>query len=77
MGKNKRNQGIQQGATNHAPSQHGDKTLRRVAEISQTSNPAEERIGPQYDPAGIRSHDHGPDTELHHRDAHSKVKRKN
>jgi hypothetical protein len=57
MGKNKKNQGIQQGAVDHAPGQHGDKTLERVAEISQTSNPLRGRIGPQYDEAEIRNHD--------------------
>ena len=111
MGKNKKNNGIQQGAVDHAQSQHGDKTISRIAEISQTSNPVEERIGPQYDPAEIREHqpkgknrlfedrqqhddadknsektrlardidrhDHGPDTELHHRDVMSSAKRKN
>jgi hypothetical protein len=56
MGKNKENKGIQQGAVDHAPSQHGDKTISRIAEISQTSNPVEERIGPQYDPSEIREH---------------------
>ena len=56
MGKNNDNKGIQQGAVDHAPSQHGDKTNSRIAEISQTSNPVEERIGPQYDPSEIREH---------------------
>ena len=58
MGKNKKNGGIQQGAVNHAPSQHGDKTLSRIAEISQTSDPVRERTGPRYDPEEIRAHDH-------------------
>ena len=58
MGKNKDNNGVQQGAVNHAPSQHGDKTISRIAEISQTSNPERDRIGPRYDPEEIRAHDH-------------------
>ena len=111
MEKNKTSKGTQQASVDHAPSQHGDKTLSRIAEISQTSNPLEGRIGPQYDPAEIREHDqagknrlfedrqqhddadknsektrlardidrhdHGPDTELHHRDTQSSSKRKN
>jgi hypothetical protein len=111
MGKNKNNNGVQQGPVDHAPSQHGDKTLSHIAKISQTSNPLKGRIGPQYDPAEIREHDdkgknrlfenrqqhddadkssektrlardidrhdHGPDTELHHRDVQSSAKRKN
>ena len=111
MGKNKANKGIQQGAIDHAPSQHGDKTISRIAEISQTSNAAEARTGPQHDPSEIQEHqpkgknrlfedrqqhddadknsektrlardidrhDHGPDTELHHRDVQSSAKRKN
>jgi hypothetical protein len=111
MGKNKDNKGRQQGAVDHAPSQHGDKTLSRIAEVSQTSSPEWERLGPQYDPSEIRAHDdkgkdrlfedrqqhdeadknsektrlardidrhdHGPDSELHHRDTQSRSKRKN
>src|SRR4051812_2916916 len=58
MGKNKKNDGVQQGATNHPPGLHGDKTVSRIAEISQTSNPERDRIGPRYDPDEIRSHNH-------------------
>ena len=111
MGKNKKNGGIQQGAVNHAPSQHGDKTISRIAEISQTSNAERDRTGPRYDPEEIRAHDHpegksrlfedreqhdeadknsektrlardidrhnhGPGTELHHRNVQSSAKRK-
>jgi hypothetical protein len=112
MGKNKDNKGRQQGATDHAPSQHGGKTLSRVAEMSQTSSPdRSQAAGPQHDPSAIRAHDdtgrdrlfenrqqhdeaeknsektrlardidrhdHGPDTEPHHRDTQSASKRKN
>ena len=58
MGKNKDNHGRQQGATNHPPSQHGDRTTSHIAETSQTSNPLRDRIGPQYDPEDIRNHAH-------------------
>ena len=58
MGKNKSNKGEQQGATNHAPGLHGDKTTARLAEISQTSNPEVGETGPRYDPSEIRTHDH-------------------
>lgn len=108
MGKNK---GIQQGAVHHAPARHGDTTISRIAEISQTSKPVDDRIGPQYDRSEIQQHqpkgknrlfeerqqhddadknsektrlardidrhDHGADTELHHRDTQSAAKRKN
>jgi len=57
MGKNKDNKGRQQGALDHAPSQQGRKTRARQAEIAQTSNPLDDRIGPRYDPAEIRAHD--------------------
>ena len=57
MGKNKDNKGRQQGALDHAPSQQGRKTRARQAEIAQSGNPLNERIGPQYDPADIRAHD--------------------
>jgi hypothetical protein len=36
MGKNKDNQGVQQGALDHAPSQQGEKTRSRQAEIANT-----------------------------------------
>jgi hypothetical protein len=36
MGKNRDNDGVQQGATDHAPSQQGDKTRSRQAEIANT-----------------------------------------
>jgi hypothetical protein len=58
MGKNRDNKGVQQGATDHAPGQHGDKTLSRIAEVSQTANPEAGRTGPRYDPAEISEHDH-------------------
>ena len=57
MGKNKDNKGIQQGPVDHGNSGHGDKTLSRIAEISQTSSPEKGRVGPRYDPAEIREHD--------------------
>ena len=56
MGKNKKNNGIQQGALDHAPSQHGAKTTARLIEINQTSSPDRE-TGPRYDPDEIRAHD--------------------
>lgn len=57
MGKNRDNEGIQQGAAGHAPGQHGDKTRSHIARMSQTSNPEESRSAPRYDPAEIREHD--------------------
>ena len=56
MGKNKDNNGIQQGALEHSPGQQGEKTRSRQAEIAQTSRDTGE-TGPQYDPAEIRKHD--------------------
>jgi hypothetical protein len=58
MGKNKDNHGRQQGATNHPPSLHGDKTLSQLAENTNTSNAERGRVGPQYDPEEIRNHAH-------------------
>lgn len=58
MGKNKKTDGRQQGATNHAPSQHGSKTTSHIARTSQTSDPLSERTGPRYDPEEIRAHAH-------------------
>jgi hypothetical protein len=71
MGKNKDNKGVQQGPVKHAPGQHGDKTLSRIAEMSQTGNPERDRIGPQYDPAEIREHDDkGKDRLFENREQH-------
>ena len=56
MGKNKDNNGIQQGALKHAPGQQGEKTRSRQAEIAQTSRDAD-GAGPQHDPSEIRKHD--------------------
>jgi hypothetical protein len=57
MGKNKKNDGIQQGAVRRAPGQHGDKTRSRQAEIAHTGERSREPKGPRHDPAEIRAHD--------------------
>jgi hypothetical protein len=70
MGKNKKNKGIQQGALDRAPSQHGPKTTSRIAKIAHTPNPEREK-GPQYDPEEIRSHDdEGKDRLFEGREQH-------
>jgi len=51
MGKNKDNKGRQQGAVNHAPSQHGDKTRRKQAEIAQPGASAAD-IDRHHHPSG-------------------------
>ncbi len=74
MGKNKQNDGIQQGALDHAPSQHGDKTLARIAEISQKSNPVAGRTGARHDAADIRAHnDKGKDRLFEDRQQHDEA----
>lgn len=71
MGKNKDNQGIQQGATDHPPSLHGRKTVSRLEEMTNTSNPERGRIGPQHDPDEIRAHnDTGRDRLFEGREQH-------
>ena len=58
MGKNKKNDGVQQGATRHAPNQQGDKTRSRQTEIAHTGGErSREPKGPRYDPDEIRAHD--------------------
>ena len=57
MGKNKDNDGVQQGALDHAPSQQGNRTRARQAEIAQTSRPLDQPTGPGHDPEEIRRHD--------------------
>ena len=56
MGKNNDNKGIQQGAVEHAPSQQGEKTRSRQAEIARSARDADE-TGPRHDPSEIRKHD--------------------
>ena len=71
MGKNKDNDGAQQGATNHPPSLHGDKTVSRLEENTNTGNPERGRTGPQHDPADIRAHnDEGRDRLFENREQH-------
>ena len=59
MGKNKQNDGIQQGALDHAPSQQGEKTRSRQAEIANTpSNVNAAGVSEQRDVAEeVRRHD--------------------
>jgi hypothetical protein len=56
VGKNKKNDGIQQGAVRRGPNQHGDKTRSRQAEIAQTAGETGEAKGPRHDPDQIRAH---------------------
>lgn len=75
MGKNKENKGKQQGALDHAPSQHGQKTRARQAEIAQSgSEQPDEAVGPRYDPAEIRAHDTpGKDRLFEDREQHDEA----
>jgi len=57
VGKNKENGGRQQGPTDHAPGQHGRKTLERLTEIAHSGKDAEAEKGPKYDPQKIAAHD--------------------
>jgi len=58
MGKNKKNDGLQQGATRHAADQQGDKTRSRQAEIAHTGGErSREPKGPRYNPDEIKAHD--------------------
>lgn len=76
MGKNKDNDGRQQGATPHAPSQQGEKTRNRQAEIAQSSDPAANRTGPRHDPEEIRRHDNsGRDRLFEGREQHDEAVR--
>ena len=57
MGKNKENEGRQQGAQNHAAGGQGQKTRSRQAEIANESSPLRGRTGPGHDEEDIREHD--------------------
>lgn len=56
MGKNKDNEGAQQGALEHAPSQQGQKTKSRQAEIANSGS-QDRTQGPRHDGAEISAHD--------------------
>ena len=77
MGKNKKNNGIQQGAVRRAPNQHGDKTRTRQAEIANTgSDGSREQTGPRYDPDEIRAHDNvGKDRLFEDRQQHDEAEK--
>jgi hypothetical protein len=76
MGKNKDNKGRQQGAVNHAPSQHGDKTRRRQAEIAQSGNPIRDRAGPGHDENEVRAHNTiGKDRLFEDREQHDEAEK--
>ena len=70
MGKNKGNDGHQQGASGHAPSQQGAKTRARQKEIAQSGSKRDEK-GPRHDPDEIRTHDDkGKDRLFEDREQH-------
>jgi hypothetical protein len=74
MGKNRENQGKQQGAQKHAPSQHGEKTLSGLAETTNSGSPLEGRTGPGHDEAEIRRHDtKGRDRLFEDREQHDEA----
>jgi hypothetical protein len=76
MSKNKDNDGRQQGATNHAPSQHGDKTRRKQAEIAQSGASAADQAGPEHDEREIRAHDTaGKDRLFEDREQHDEAEK--
>jgi hypothetical protein len=76
MAKNKQNSGNQQAEVNHSESQHGDKTLSRAAEISQTSDADRKATGPRHDPEQIRSHsDEGKDRLFEDREQHDEAEK--
>jgi hypothetical protein len=58
MGKNKDNNGVQQGPVDHANSLHGKKTLSRLNELTNSSDPERGRTGQQFDPEKTREHNH-------------------
>lgn len=57
VGKNKENGGRQQGPTDHAPGQHGRKTINRLEEIAHSGKGADAEKGPKHDPEKIAAHD--------------------
>ncbi len=76
MGKNRDNDGVQQGAQKHASSQQGERTRARQAEIAQTRDPLEGRTGPGHDPDEIRKHnDAGKDRLFEDRQQHDEAEK--
>ena len=77
MGKNKQNDGRQQGAVQHASDQQGEKTRARQAEIAQEGGVrANDGLGPNYDRDEIRSHDDtGRDRLFEDREQHDEAEK--
>jgi|SRR5687767_11429510 len=77
VGKNKKNDGVQQGAVRHAADQQGDKTRARQAEIAHTGGErSREPKGPRYDPAEIRAHNtKGKDRLFEDRQQHDEAEK--
>ncbi|HEX6574363.1 MAG TPA: hypothetical protein VF042_05275, partial [Gemmatimonadaceae bacterium] len=72
----KDNAGRQQAATNHPPGLHGDKTVSRLQEMTNSGNEERERTGPQHDPNEIRAHnDKGRDRLFEDREQHDDADR--
>ena len=74
MGKNKENAGRQQGPTDHAPGQHGRKTISRLEEIAHSGKGADAEKLPKYDPEKIARHDDkGRDRLFENREQHDEA----
>ena len=77
MGKNQKNDGRQQGAVNHEPSQQGEKTRARQADIAHSgATRSREARGPTFNPDEIRSHDDpGRDRLFEDREQHDEAEK--
>ena len=76
MGKNKDNDGTQQGAQSRAAGGQGDRTRERQAEIANTPNPHAGQRGPHHDPEEIRQHDTtGKDRLFEDREQHDEAEK--
>jgi len=77
MTRNKKKTGNDGGALDHAPSQQGDKTRKRQADVAQAGEkePPGKR-GPSHDPADIREHnDIGKDRLFEDRQQHDEAEK--
>lgn len=85
MGVTRRNGGHQKGAQDHDEGQHGDKTLKRIAEShnhpewnetnggAAPNHPEENARGPKYTPEEIRVHAPPSKTHLFDRTQHDEA----
>ena len=76
MANNDKNYDKNRGPVTHSPGLHGDKTLEKLAENTNTPNPERELPGPGHDEREIRAHNTtGKDRLFENRQQHDEAEK--